>query len=489
MANWFTTETTQGIRTLQQRTSGLEVLKKNINTLQSKQNISVLDIGCAEGLIADWITDGKSDRLVGIEGDKVKVDSAQVIYQDKIYNNRYKIVQGDANDVDGAFSENGIKGKFDVVLLLAILQKLADPFRCLEAAVAKAELFVAIRVPGYWLKENGIRLSKVMEGWELMYHIAAQEPDVDYVGHLIVYQKPGLTPRLEDLRKELREISKSSKLADCDYAIVSFPKSGRTWIRYFLGSYISINHGMPFDLEFTPQPYWTQERLRLGFPNIHFTHDWFDIKHSDDSKPQIYYKDILDQKPIIFLLRNPLDTIVSYYYHKVKREKDNQLNLTLREFIQDPRYGLGRYCDWMDQMLDYLRVKRDKIIITYEDMIDNMAREMIQMMRFIHVQTNEDSLIKASEQSEFSKMQAAEINASSTPGQIGIGRLSMQDWDGDSNKLKVRKGKIGSWQEEPELDDNFIQQLIASDDRIKVLFRRMLKDYPRSMLGLEKFVR
>ena len=490
MANWFTTDTTQGIRTLEDRIAGLDPLRKCINTLQTRQNISILDVGSAEGLIGDWITNGKSDRLVGIEGDKIKVESAHEIFKDKIAEGRYKILRGDANDLSGACTHHGVNNQYHVVLLLAVLQKLNNPLKCLADAASMAEFFLAIRVPDYWYEENKVKLNIVMKGWELMYHVPAQQPDIDYQGHLFVYQKPGIDKKLDVLRRELREMSKIDYLAKCDHAIVSFPKSGRTWIRYFLGRYLELQHDMPMDLEFMPQPYWSQQRLDLDFPHIHFTHDWFDVKHSDRAEPGVLYKDILDKKPIVFLLRNPMDTIVSYYYHKVKREaNENLLDLDLRKFILDDRYGLGRYCAWMDKMLDYLADRKDKLIITYELMAKDMAYEMNRMFDFMGIEGNRQAIVGATWKSDFNNMQQAELAANEDENVLGIGRLGMRGWDGDKDKLKVRKGKIGSWQDEKALDDAFMNKLIAEDDRIKVLFRRMLRHYPASMATLERFVR
>ena len=490
MANWFTTDTTQGIRTLEDRVSGLDPLRKSIATLQARQNISVLDIGCAEGLIGDWITNGKSDNFIGIEGDKVKVESAQEIFKDKIAQGKYKILRGDADYLAATFKHHDIKAKLDVVLLLAVLQKLNNPMACLKEAAEMSRAFIAIRIPDYFYVQNKSDIDDIMSDWSLMYHVPAKQPDVDHQGHLLVYQRPGLAEKLDVLRKELREMSKLDYLARCDQAIVSFPKSGRTWIRYFLGRYLELQYGMPMDLEFMPQAYWSQERLDLEFPHIHFTHDWFDVRHSDNTDPSVLYKDILDNKPVIFLLRNPVDTLVSYYYHKVKREgKQNPLDLDLRSFMLDDRYGLGRYCSWMDKMLDYLAGRKNKLIITYELMAKDMIHEMNRMFDFMGIDDARNAIPGAAMQSDFNNMQRAELSANQDEKTQGIGRLGMRDWDGDMDKLKVRKGKIGSWQDEQTLDDSFMEKLIAEDDRIKILFRRLLRHYPDSMSTLERFVR
>ena len=489
MANWFTTDTIQGIRTLEDRISGLETLKKCIKTLQSTEEVSVLDIGSAEGLIADWITAGRSNNLVGLEGDPIKVESAQDIYQEQISAGRYNIIRSDVNDLEKACQTNSLKDSYDLVLLLAILQKLDDPMKCFKHAAQLARCFLAVRVPEYFFKEYYTAMNAELTGWTLLYHIPATPRDVNARGHLIVWQRDAMVDKLATIRAELRSQSKATYLANCDYSIVSFPKSGRTWIRYFLGKYLELQHDLPLDLEFMPQSYWIKERRDLKFPNIHFTHDWFDLNHSTEDEPEILFRDILDQKPMVLLLRNPMDTIVSYYYHKVKREgKENGLNMSLSEFILDNRYGLARYCSWMNKMLDYIDRKPDCLIIAYEHMVTDMPAQMNRMFDFMHVRKNRSEISNAAEQSDFANMQQAEVIANQDPGAVSIGRLSMRDWDGDMNKLKVRKGKVGSWQEEPELDDAFIE-LVTSNVVVNDYFTRLLQQHPDSMAGLEKFVR
>ena len=491
MANWFTTDTTQGIRTLEDRTAGLELLQRSIRTyLRIKDDLSILDVGCAEGLIGDWVTLGKAKKLVGIEGDRVKVDSANQIYDHLIREDRYKFIKADANDIDHACRANGVDQKFDVVLLLAILQKLADPIPCVKQAIARADGVVAIRAPQYFWDQYREEIKSLMAGWEIMYEIPPTENDEEHRGRLIVWQTDKLRNKLDRVRAEMRSMDKAEYLARCDYPIVSFPKSGRTWIRYFLGQYLSIEHGMPMDLEFMPQPYWTQARHDLDFPGIYFTHDWFDKRHSDRATPGVMFKDIYDKKPMILLLRNPMDTIVSYYYHKVRREeKENQLRLELRDFILDDRYGLGRYCHWMDTMLDYMATRSDTLTITYEGMIKDMSYEMNRMFDFMKIRERRKNIPIAAGQSGFGSMQAAEIQANKDPSTAGIGRLGMRDWDGHPDRLKVRKGKIGSWKDELSLDETFMRGLVAGDDRIKVYLTRLKRRFPQCMTGLEDLVR
>ena len=447
MPNWFNTDITKGLRNLDDRTVGLDTLKRKIKTLQNKVQINVLDVGCAEGLIADWLLD-KSGQVFGVEGDPDKVRAAQQLFPDK----NHTFIHGDASQLKKVLENSGAKPTYEVVLLLAILQKLPNPLEVLHDALSKASMFVAIRVPDYWYKEYWTTelYSSLRNEWTITTYVPAEEPDDNFQGHLIVLERNSVSAVLNDIRQQLKEESKATAVESADAVIISFPKSGRTWLRYYIATWLNLEHSNGFDLEFTPQRYWTPERHALDFPYIHFTHDFFDIHQDDKADPIVLYQKLYTGKKLVLLIRNPFDTMVSYYYHKHKREA--QTNLPIEEFMLSPRYGIGRYCEWMSQMLDYLH-SREMLTLTYENMIEDMPREMSRLFKYLGIADPHNNIPKAAELSRFDQMQKAEVEASMSGSSQGVGRLAMSGWDGDFQKLKVRKGQVGGWQDEisPEL--------------------------------------
>jgi hypothetical protein len=116
-------------------------------------------------------------------------------------------------------------------------------------------------------------------------------------------------PRERKIRLErwLRGKEEFRKLELADCVIVSFGKSGRTWLRVLLSRFYQVRHGL-------------SERHLIGFDNLHnrngaiprifFTHDNY-LKdytgHAEDKRD--YYG-----KKVILLARNPLDTTVSQFF-------------------------------------------------------------------------------------------------------------------------------------------------------------------------------
>lgn len=123
-----------GDRTLAQQMQGLDPL------LQRVENKSVLDIGCAEGLIDFELIKAGAIAVHGVEFRSPAVDLANVLRREM----PCTFEQGDANTW-------APKRQYHVVLLLAILHKLKDPTAALMRFAECASEMVVIRLPPHHL--------------------------------------------------------------------------------------------------------------------------------------------------------------------------------------------------------------------------------------------------------------------------------------------------------------------------------------------------
>lgn len=127
---WFETPIRPGDRTLEQQLLGLEPLFDDI------AGKTVLDVGCAEGLISIECAKRGATFVKGVE-----IVSGHVVMAKKLCNGLpCKFIVSDASDWEP-------DRLYDVVLLLAILHKLPDPTSvCANLARVARELCV-IRYP------------------------------------------------------------------------------------------------------------------------------------------------------------------------------------------------------------------------------------------------------------------------------------------------------------------------------------------------------
>ena len=126
--------------------------------------------------------------------------------------------------------------------------------------------------------------------------------------------------RTRRLERWLRGREDWRKLRLADAVVVSFGKSGRTWLRVLLSRVYQLQHGLG-------------ERAVIGFDNLHyqadgvpkimFTHDNYvkDYTGQRDSKADFY------DKKVVFLARDPRDVAVSQYFQWKYRMKPNKKDI------------------------------------------------------------------------------------------------------------------------------------------------------------------
>jgi SAM-dependent methyltransferase len=135
---WFHVPGVQaGDRTLEEQVQGLDAVA------HACAGRAVLDIGCAEGLIARWLCGhgAKSVDCIGIIQDELDAGAAFCAgFPVRFF--RADLRRGEML--------RGLKLRraYDVVLLLSIVHKMRDPDALLGWAAKKARRAVAIRLPG-----------------------------------------------------------------------------------------------------------------------------------------------------------------------------------------------------------------------------------------------------------------------------------------------------------------------------------------------------
>lgn len=132
---WFHTEGREGDRTIEQQMQGLSPLWPII------YDKSVLDIGCAEGLISVECIHHGARHVRGIEIVPGHVDVARSLSRTLPYGS-IAFQVADANSFVPS-----VGCQYDVVLMLAILHKLRDPVACCKRFAEAATEMCVIRLP------------------------------------------------------------------------------------------------------------------------------------------------------------------------------------------------------------------------------------------------------------------------------------------------------------------------------------------------------
>jgi SAM-dependent methyltransferase len=132
---WFEIPGVQtGDRTLEEQLTGLPVDELAFG--------DILDVGCAEGLISKHLLERGAKSAVCLDNNTNLVEIARRMLRD----HDATVIQCDLNDVPAL--DVRIRGlRYDVALLLSILQKLEKPADVLHLLLRRLPKIIAIRLP------------------------------------------------------------------------------------------------------------------------------------------------------------------------------------------------------------------------------------------------------------------------------------------------------------------------------------------------------
>ncbi len=171
-----------------------------------------------------------------------------------------------------------------------------------------------------------------------------------------------------------------------DAFLVSYPKSGNTWARFLLANLIYSGEKVTFkNLESKiPDVYKvTQNELRcVSRPRILKSHEYFDPRY----------------QKVVYIVRDPRDVVISYYhYHRKKRiiPDGYPLDRYVTRFVAGE---VDAYGSWRENVASWLGTRYGTasfLLVRYEDMLEDTARELARMALFLGIKCSEQEALKA----------------------------------------------------------------------------------------------
>lgn len=214
---------------------------------------------------------------------------------------------------------------------------------------------------------------------------------------------------------------------------ISYPKSGRTWLRMILNT-------LDIDMEYShidtgaDRKSWGKRFDELDTPSI-------------------------DKEKIIFLHRDPRDVVVSMFYEFTKRQLpilDQEQRtkyearglippLTLSEFVRSPRFGIEKTIVFNIAC----RSNLNAFVLTYEKMAEDPIGSLVSLLGYLGVSRTYEEIDSAIQENNFKAMRKREETGDIPPNMIG--RLGATN-PFDINSYKVRKGVVGGWIDEMDAE-------------------------------------
>jgi hypothetical protein len=265
----------------------------------------------------------------------------------------------------------------------------------------------------------------------------------------------------------LRGREETRRLRRADVAVVSFGKSGRTWLRVMISRYYQLVHGIPESVLLGFDNY---HRRNASVPKIFFTHDNYikDYTGELDTKASFY------GKRVVLLVRNPKDIAVSQYFqwqHRMRPAKKtlNQYpphgsTTSVYDFVMDPNCGLPDIVDYLNLWASEFERVEKLLIVRYEDLRSDPKKTLRQVMEFIDDEASDDvshdAIDGAVEYSSVENMRKLEEKSVFWLS----GRRMKPGKKGDPNTYKVRRAKVDGYRDYfTEVEAAKIDRLVSHD--------------------------
>ena len=231
-------------------------------------------------------------------------------------------------------------------------------------------------------------------------------------------------------RKKLNYID---KIYDDDLFIVSYPKSGNTWMRFFLSIYKNDGEILTYD------------KIESFIPSVHKSNKEFIGKIKRPRIIKSHFTDLKDYPRTLYIVRDGKDALVSYYHYlqELKGFKGS-----FCEFYYSKSHAeVGEWNIHVMAAINYKRKYRNKIqIVKYEDMLFEPKKTFKSVIDFCNLPFDENIFEKSIDNSSFNKLKKNQ----ESNGVIIEGK----------NINFFRKGISGQWKDyfNDEIEKDFTQK-------------------------------
>lgn len=189
-------------------------------------------------------------------------------------------------------------------------------------------------------------------------------------------------------RKYKRLLPKNHSLEDI--FLVSFPKSGNTWLRFLIANAIRVKYQINREVNFfsihdiIPDVHISREILSQGpfgrsdLPRIVKSHSIFNPN---------YHR-------VVFLVRNPSDVMTSYYYY-LKNYQSIPEEMSMSDFLGHKKFGIQAWVEHTRSWLQPQKIGQILKVVSYENLKKSTEKELGNIMSLMGVNLCETELEKA----------------------------------------------------------------------------------------------
>ncbi len=266
------------------------------------------------------------------------------------------------------------------------------------------------------------------------------------IDHPLAYTYYNLRNRLGQIAKNPRFIkhylSKFNQYADIDnydLYILSYPKSGRTWLQRLIVEAYIVDH----DSELSVHDISDLHDLDDAFPRVLLSHAgscWEESLRvlSKEKLLQIDFKRYLTGR-VVYVYRDPRDILVSQYYHMRYRTQIN--SITPQTLLRSYNVGLPKVIQFMNVWADLIAQSPDNILaVSYENLLGNTEQVLSTVFKFLGLSVSNEALKQSIDKCQITNQSTKESAEAQSPW------LYTPNPD-NVNSRHARKGQVGEHKE------------------------------------------
>lgn len=258
-------------------------------------------------------------------------------------------------------------------------------------------------------------------------------------------------------RRRLKELNDLA-LDEGTTFLVSYPKSGNSWMRSLLGNVLKQDPSLEIGFhnlgDFLPDSHNKKQRARLTSGETPFSKMSIKVVKSHDR-----YKSFYKGKKVIYLLRDGYHVIPSYYHYKNARSK---VHISMADIAKGK--GIHSFGSWYEHVMGWLNhfSEVDILLVRYEHLRKDTLKELVRIKDFLGLEVDSDRLKLAIEQSSFENMKVLE----SKHGYFNDTRK-----DSAKDVAFVRKGEVAK--EKTELPSDLVKIIQKQQEQIELKLKQL----------------
>jgi hypothetical protein len=252
--------------------------------------------------------------------------------------------------------------------------------------------------------------------------------------------------RRKNLERWLRGREEYMKLQRADWVLMSWGKSGRTWLRVMLSRAYQLKANLPSDelLDF--------DNFRArdpGLPAVFFTHNNYLRNYTGNWESKVHFQG----KKIVLLVRDPRDVAVSQFFQWKFRMRPNKkfindypshgADIDVWDFVQDRQAGVPRIVEYFNGWASAIPELGDLLIVRYEDMRREPGAALRQIFDFTGTEISDAQIDDAVEFAAYDNMKKMEQERHFK----GSGARVKPGDSANPQSFKVRKAKVGGFRD------------------------------------------